>query len=227
MNRAQFSAVLLLASCAFIAINVVSFVEFHGQRYELSSDDIQVNSDQVTVLGDKLSKHGVNTGDSWRIDESVPVGELNPSLPIFQAGSRSTSVNVTSKPSARPNEDKGEYYGDVLQRSGVNTGEANSQWNRRFANADGLEPSYSVGPVPNREKESFTGMVDDVLSGKENGGTVKKAVKKFDAALTQFLRVDAPSSRSHLRRRNHAYLRKGRPTPTQVSCLPNSYRAHS
>ena len=195
MNRAQFSFVVLFASCAFIALNVINFIQLHERKSELSSDDVHVSSNEVTILNDKLWKSGVNTGENWKVDESVPVGELNPAISVFQSGSRSGSGNSSSNPTARPVEDNGEYYGNVLQRSGVNTGEVNSQWNRRFSNAGTLEPSYSVGPAPNREKESFSGMVDDVLSGKENSGnTVKKAVKNFDRALTQFLRVEVPTS---------------------------------
>ena len=191
MNSAKITSLILLAFCAFVSLNLKSFIEVQTQRSELASD--QHGSDQVTILNDKLSKVGVNTGDDWKVDESVPLGELNPSIPSFHSAGRSSSSNVTVKPSARPAEDKGENYGDVLQRSGVNTGEVNSQWNRRFAAADGLEPSYSIGPTPNREQESFGGMVDDVLSGKDNGGTVKKALQTFDSALTQFSRAEGSS----------------------------------
>ena len=202
MNKIQLLAFSLLVSCAFVALNVSSFLEERPQQSVLQSNDLEISSNQVTVLNDKLSKNGVNTGDSWKTDETVPVGSLNPSIPIFQSGV-SPNVNISKTPTARPNEDKGEDYGNVLQRSGVNTGESNSQWNRKFSNTGGLEPSYSAGSTPNREKESFSGMVDDVFSGKE-GGTVRKAMQKFNSALDQFVQAEGTSlSASPVSRRPH------------------------
>ncbi len=191
MKKIHILAISLVVSCAFIALNVSSFLEERPEKSVLESNDLEISSNQVTVLNDKLSKIGVNTGDSWKTDETVPVGGLNPSIPMFQAGI-SPTVNISKPPTARPYEDQGEDYGNVLQKSGVNTGESNTQWNRRFSNTGGLEPSYSTGSTPNREKESFSGMVDDVFSGKE-GGTVRKAMQKFNSALDQFVKAEGTS----------------------------------
>ena len=102
--------------------------------------------------GDFLAAQGVNTGEPHADDQAIAPGASNPSHALIAAG-RLVPDLVPAAPAGggQPPQERGK-----LDALGVNTGSAHTQWDDAQTDpvADGLEGPYSLGPSPNRERNS-------------------------------------------------------------------------